>query len=81
MTETDLTKTVLNDADLRRANLTGAYSEYADFDRANLSRTTLHEAYMVKTNFTGANLTGADFRGSLLEDVIGANFAGALNVP
>jgi uncharacterized protein YjbI with pentapeptide repeats len=36
---------------------------------------------MVMTNFTGANLTDANFRNSLLEDVIGANFAGALNVP
>ena len=65
----------LADADLAGANLTGAYLWSANLSRANLTGADLYETNLSRASLTGANLTGAD-----LDDVIGADFTGALNV-
>ena len=62
----DLVKANLSGANLTRTDLTGAYLTEADLSDANL---------------TGANLTGADLSSAMLDDVIGADFTGAVNVP
>ena len=56
-------------ADLRRANLSGAYLRGADLRRAYLSSANLRGAYL-----RGAYLSGADLSGA---DLIGANLSGA----
>ena len=69
----------LSGADLAGAKLRGASLSYADFTGANLSA----------ANLTGANLGWADLYGpgtiamtaANLDDIIGADFTGALNVP
>ena len=56
----------LKDADLSGADLSGADLVWANLSGANLS---------------GADLSGADLLGANLDNVIGADFTGALNVP
>ena len=56
----------LSGANLRWANLTGA---------------NLYEANLYEANLTGTDLIEADLTGAILDDVIGADFRGALNVP
>ena len=76
----------LSGADLSGANLTGAYLFRADLSGADLSRADLSSANLVWANLSGANLSGADLSGAdllgaNLDNVIGADFTGALNVP
>jgi len=64
-----------------KCDLSGAY-----LYEANLARANLYEANLTRSDLTGANLTGtdlieADLTGAILDDVIGADFRGALNVP
>ena len=61
----------LKDADLSGADLSGADLSGADLVWANLSG----------ANLSGADLSGADLLGANLDNVIGADFTGALNVP
>ena len=61
----------LKDADLSGADLSGAYLNGADLSSATL----------IWTNLSGADLSGADLLGANLDNVIGADFTGAINVP
>ena len=56
----------LKDADLSGADLAGAY---------------LFRAKLPGADLTGANLSGADLLGANLDNVIGADFTGAINIP
>jgi len=71
LSEANLTDAWLVRADLTNANLTAAILVEADLTRANLD----------KADLTGADLRGADLSGANLDDVVGADFRGALNVP
>ena len=63
-------------ANLKDADLTGAH-----LFRAKLPGADLTGADLVWANLSGANLSGADLLGANLDNVIGADFTGALNVP
>ena len=77
-------------ADLRRANLSGAYLHGADLRRANLSGANLHAAYLRGADLREANLRGADLFGANLHradlrgadlheaDLYGADLSGAI---
>ena len=92
----DLRGAILDDANLSGANLSNAnlrfaYLEYANLNGAILTGAILTEAYLYNAKLTGADLTGAILTGAelynailtgtILDDVIGADFTGALNVP
>ena len=66
----------LSGADLYGVDLSGAH--LADTD---LSGARLYLAHLDLANLSGANLTGADLNWAILDDVTGADFTGALNVP
>ena len=66
----------LKDADLSGADLSDRILQAADLSGADLSG-----ADLVWANLSGANLSGADLLGANLDNVIGADFTGALNVP
>ena len=76
----------LKDADLSGADLTGAYLFRAKLPGADLTGANLTGANLVWTNLSGADLSGADLSGAdllgaNLDNVIGADFTGARNVP
>ena len=76
----------LSGADLSGADLTGAYLFRAKLPGADLTGADLTGADLVWANLSGANLSGADLSGAdllgaNLDNVIGADFTGALNVP
>ena len=66
----------LKDADLSGADLAGAY-----LFRAKLPGADLTGANLVWTDLSGADLSGADLLGANLDNVIGADFTGAINIP
>ena len=66
----------LKDADLSGADLFRAKLPGADLTGANLVWTDLSGA-----DLSGADLSGADLLGANLDNVIGADFTGARNVP
>ena len=72
--QADLTWANLREADLTRADLTGADLAWADLTRADLT-----EANLTKADLRWANLTGADLRGADLTeaDLHWANLTGA----
>ena len=74
--ECDLYGVDLSQAVLYRADLTGAYLSVADLTGADLTRADLTDARLA-----GADLNGANLYGAILDDVIGADLTGALNVP
>ena len=59
----------------------GANLKDADLSGADLSGADLTGADLVWANLSGADLSGADLLGANLDNVIGADFTGALNVP
>ena len=61
----------LKDADLSGADLAGAY----------LFRAKLPGADLTGANLVWTDLSGADLLGANLDNVIGADFTGARNVP
>ena len=76
----------LKDADLSGADLSERILQAADLSGADLSGADLSSANLVWANLSGANLSGADLSGAdllgaNLDNVIGADFTGALNVP
>ena len=76
----------LKDADLSGADLSDRILQAADLSGADLSGADLSSANLVWANLSGANLSGADLSGAdllgaNLDNVIGADFTGALNVP
>jgi hypothetical protein len=60
-------------ADLRRANLSGAYLSRADLIGANLNGADLRRANLIGTNLSKADLSGADLRRA---NLIGAYLSG-----
>jgi len=75
----DLSNSILNGADLYRANFSGAYFFGSDLYRvylrgANLSGAILADAILASADFVDADLSGADFGGANLSS---ANLAGA----
>ena len=48
---------------------------------ANLKDADLSSANLIWANLSGADLSGADLLGANLDNVIGADFTGARNVP
>ena len=68
-------------ADMPRANLSGKDLTGANLDGVYLSKADLSEANLCDAYLTGANLREADLRYANLDDVIGADFTGARNVP
>ena len=48
---------------------------------AYLNGADLSSATLIWTNLSGADLSGADLLGANLDNVIGADFTGAINVP
>jgi len=89
LTDADLTGANLSGAGLERANLHLAVLAGANLAGANLSAADLSGANLTGANLTGANLGWADLYGpgtiamtaANLDDIIGADFTGALNVP
>jgi len=96
LTGANLSGANLSGANLSGANLTKADLQWADLSEANLVGAYLIDAYLIDANLAGANLTGADLdradlqgaklvggkqEGAILDCVIGADFANALNVP
>jgi uncharacterized protein YjbI with pentapeptide repeats len=67
----DLSEANLRGADLRNANLSGAYLNKADLNRANLTGADLGGAYLRRANLAEASLNGADLRTA---DLRGADF-------
>ena len=68
-------------ANLKDADLSGAYLFRADLSGAYLNGADLSSATLIWTNLSGADLSGADLLGANLDNVIGADFTGAINVP
>ena len=66
-------------ADLRNANLAGAFLVEADMREADLSGASLVNANMIAADLRGANLVGADMRGANLfkANLETANLTGA----
>ena len=76
----------LKDADLSGADLSDRILQAADLSGASLNGADLSSANLIWANLSGANLSGADLSGAdllgaNLDNVIGADFTGALNVP
>ena len=59
----------------------GANLKDADLSGADLSNANLIWADLSGADLSGADLSGADLLGANLDNVIGADFTGALNVP
>jgi len=59
----------------------GANLKDADLSGADLSNANLIWADLSGANLSGADLSGADLLGANLDNVIGADFTGARNVP
>jgi uncharacterized protein YjbI with pentapeptide repeats len=76
LTGANLTGANLTDADLRGADLTGV-----DLTGANLTGANLTGANLTGANLKGANLKWANLKWANLDNVIGADFTGAKNVP
>ena len=70
----DLRGAYLSYADLRGADLRGAYLSYADLSGAYLSGADLRGAYLSYADLSGADLRGAYLRGA---DIRGADLRGA----
>ena len=68
-------------ANLKDADLSGAYLFRADLSGAYLNGADLSSATLIWTNLSGADLSGADLLGANLDNVIGADFTSAINVP
>ena len=66
-------------ADLRGANLGGAYLSGADLSRADLGGANLSGAFLGGADLNGADLSGANLHGAYLSraDLRGANLSGA----
>ena len=82
----DLSDRILQAADLSGADLSGAYLFRAKLPGADLTGANLTGANLVWTDLSGADLSGADLSGAdllgaNLDNVIGADFTGAINVP
>ena len=71
----------LKDADLSGADLSDRILQAADLSGAYLNGADLSSATLIWTNLSGADLSGADLLGANLDNVIGADFTGAINVP
>ena len=71
----------LKDADLSGADLSDRILPAADLSGAYLNGADLSSATLIWTNLSGADLSGADLLGANLDNVIGADFTGAINVP
>ena len=74
--DADLSGADLSDRILQAADLSGAYLFRADLSGAYLNGADLSSATLIWTNLSGADLLGANF-----DNVIGADFTGAINVP
>ena len=74
--DADLSGADLSDRILQAADLSGAYLFRADLSGAYLNGADLSSATLIWTNLSGADLLGAN-----LDNVIGADFTGAINVP
>ena len=68
-------------ANLKDADLSGAYLFRADLSGASLNGADLSSANLVWANLSGPDLSGAALLGANLDNVIGADFTGARNVP
>ena len=79
--DADLSGADLSDRILQTADLSGAYLFRAKLPGADLTGANLTGANLVWTNLSGADLSGADLLGANLDNVIGADFTGAINVP
>ena len=79
--DADLSGADLSDRILQAADLSGAYLFRADLSGAYLNGADLSSATLIWTNLSGADLSGADLLGANLDNVIGADFTGAINVP
>ena len=71
----------LKDADLSGADLSERILQAADLSGADLAGADLVWANLSGANLSGADLSGADLLGANLDNVIGADFTGARNVP
>jgi uncharacterized protein YjbI with pentapeptide repeats len=72
----------LRSADLRGENLDLPFPESCKFRRScDLRKAHLFEANLSRADMYEANLSGANLSGANLDDVVGADFYGALNVP
>lgn len=67
--------TVLKNAQLSVANMSGVYGERANFSGAIIERSMMTNSYYHQANFENANLTGVDLTGSDLRE---ANFRNAI---
>ena len=81
-------KTAIEDAVIKKVNLTGANFRSADLRSAYLTGANLTGAYLTSSDLTGANfrgadLTSADLRSAYLTsaDLRGANLTGAIKLP
>ena len=79
--DADLSGADLSDRILQAADLSGADLSGADLTGAYLFRADLSSANLIWANLSGADLSGADLLGANLDNVIGADFTGARNVP
>ncbi|MGE6955061.1 pentapeptide repeat-containing protein, partial [Staphylococcus capitis] len=82
--DADLGRAYLESVNLERADLTGAFLNYADFTDANLSHANLTAIQMGHGDFSFTNLRGADLRGAHLSttnlglaNLTGADLTGA----
>lgn len=84
----NLSRVVLTGANLQGANLNrsllygaelyGARLQGADMRNTNATGAYLNGANLTGANLTGANLFGTDLRGANLDNVIGADYTGAI---
>jgi len=81
LTGANLTEATLTGADLSGANLHGVNLTNADLTGVNLHGSDLSGANLTDVTLTGANLFRADLFEANLSGVIGADFAGAKNIP
>ena len=85
LTGANLMGAKLSGANLGHANLTGADLSMAKWFMADRTEAELAFAGFnpdeTRTDLTRADLAGANFLDAKLDDVIGADFTGALNVP
>jgi uncharacterized protein YjbI with pentapeptide repeats len=75
LSEADLRRYDLTEANLENADLRGANLNRTNLTRADLSGADLRHAYLVDTNFQGANLNSADLHDAYLlrTDLTGAS--------
>lgn len=74
----NLTGANFQGASLKMANLKGATLKGANLSNANLAGADLAGADLTGANLTGTELFGTTLKGSTLDDVIGADFMGAI---